>query len=99
MERKGKYFWTHLDGTGDQVLFHFGMTGSLIVRHHGHPYTELKERDWPPRFVKLELTMDDGTQVAFTDARRCSPECIEQSVVMCPDNYACLCSSEARYIM
>ena len=69
--RKGKYFWTQMDGSGDQVLFHFGMTGQLIVRSHGHPYAELKDtQTWPPRFTKLEFTMDDGTQVAFTDARR-----------------------------
>lgn len=60
-----------MDGEGQQALFHFGMTGHLIVRYHGHPYTELKDNEtWPPRFTKLELMMDDGTQLVFTDARR-----------------------------
>eukprot|EP00892_Ulva_mutabilis_P006956 jgi/Ulvmu1/4632/UM002_0363.1 len=46
------------------------MTGHLIVRGHGYAYSDSKENSWPPRFVKLELTMDDGAQIAFTDARR-----------------------------
>ncbi|KAG5362247.1 Formamidopyrimidine-DNA glycosylase [Yarrowia sp. C11] len=36
---------------------------------------ELEEEDrgkqtWPPRFVKMELTLEDGTKLAFYDARR-----------------------------
>lgn len=73
--RKGKYFWLCADDEGPACMFHFGMTGHVIVRDYGHPYTELSSKDqhiWPPRFTKLEMHMDDGTQVAFTDARRCA---------------------------
>lgn len=71
ISRKGKYFWAKMSGERQQALFHFGMTGHLLVRYHGHPYTELKDNEtWPPRFTKLELVMDDGTQIVFTDARR-----------------------------
>ncbi|KAG5363536.1 Formamidopyrimidine-DNA glycosylase [Yarrowia sp. B02] len=30
----------------------------------------LEAQTWPPRFVKMELTLEDGTQLAFYDARR-----------------------------
>ena len=71
--RKGKYFWFTLSGEGPDILFHFGMTGYLAVKGHGAAkYVKIKEdAEWPPRFLKLELTFDDGTVVAFMDARRC----------------------------
>lgn len=31
---------------------------------------EAKAQTWPPRFVKLEITLDDDTKLAFYDARR-----------------------------
>lgn len=31
---------------------------------------ELEQQTWPPRFVKMDLTLEDGTKLAFYDARR-----------------------------
>jgi formamidopyrimidine-DNA glycosylase len=58
--RYGKHLWFELDRRPWPV-FHFGMTGGF---HFLAPRTE------SPRFLKLELTLDDGRRFAFTDARR-----------------------------
>lgn len=34
-------------------------------------YVRLKDDTaWPPRFVKLQLSLDDGSQIAISDGRR-----------------------------
>ena len=58
--RWGKHFWLELDQRPWPV-FHFGMTGWM------HVYREEVER---PKFMKLELEMEDGTRIAFRDPRR-----------------------------
>lgn len=58
--RFGKHLWLVLDRRPWPV-FHFGMTG----RFHFLAVSEDR-----PRFLKLELTLDDGRRFAFTDARR-----------------------------
>lgn len=70
--RRGKWMWLRLDAP-PCVLLHFGMTGMLRVPgdaglqlHSAGP----AERAWPPRFTKLELQLDDGGRIAFTNARR-----------------------------
>ena len=58
--RFGKHLWLELDRTPWPV-FHFGMTGGFHF---------LRAAAESPRFLKLELTLDDGRRFAFTDARR-----------------------------
>jgi formamidopyrimidine-DNA glycosylase len=77
--RKGKYFWLKLDRKPWPV-FHLGMTGNIEIRHSseepwnsfrlwasGHKKTPLKKF---PRFCRLFLAAEDGTEVAYTDPRR-----------------------------
>lgn len=72
--RHGKWLWLELD-RGPHPLFHFGMTGSFRARAipplslKGAPRREREDR-WPPRFAKLELALDDGRELAFTNVRR-----------------------------
>lgn len=77
--RYGKYLYIQLQGPGKVPVLHFGMTGMLRVR--GHAAIEYKtgaseSPDWPPRFVKFVLYIQDGvsgsdfTEIAFSDARR-----------------------------
>lgn len=70
--RHGKHLWLELDRR-PWLLVHFGMTGGLQVP--SRPARRLMSSrvasaGWPPRFVKLRLTFDDGGQLAFADARR-----------------------------
>lgn len=58
--RRGKQMWWTLD-RGPHPLWHFGMTGAFV---HGDAAAQR------PRFAKVELTLDDGSRFAFTDARR-----------------------------
>lgn len=58
--RFGKHLWFELDRKPWPV-FHFGMTGDFHFLEAG---AEL------PRFLKLELTLDDDRRFAFTDPRR-----------------------------
>ncbi len=58
--RWGKHFWLELDKRPWPV-FHFGMTGWM------HVYRLESER---PRFMKLELELDDGMRIAYRDPRR-----------------------------
>jgi formamidopyrimidine-DNA glycosylase len=71
--RHGKHLWLELDRR-PWLLMHFGMTGGL----HAPSRPSLRLRSsrgapapgWPPRFVKLRLTFDDGGELALADARR-----------------------------
>jgi formamidopyrimidine-DNA glycosylase len=58
--RHGKYLWFELDRKPWPV-FHFGMTGGFHYRGEGEP---------APRFLKLDVALDDGRRFAFTDPRR-----------------------------
>jgi formamidopyrimidine-DNA glycosylase len=58
--RHGKQLWLEFDA-GPHALFHLAMSGSF--RH----YEEPKDR---PRFCKCEFAFDDGTFLAFKNARR-----------------------------
>ncbi|MEM8738580.1 MAG: DNA-formamidopyrimidine glycosylase family protein [Planctomycetota bacterium] len=59
--RRGKQMWWALSGDGPLPLWHFGMTGSFVS------YTAKSDR---PRFLKVELLLDNGQRFGFTDARR-----------------------------
>jgi formamidopyrimidine-DNA glycosylase len=71
--RHGKHFWCSLNK--GYIAFHLGMTGFIQVRGHDRAiYRAAPEKnqseEWPPRFVKLELHFEDGSQLAFGDSRR-----------------------------
>ena len=60
VRRKGKHLWMELDRR-PWPLFHLGMSGWLEPCRDGAP---------PPRFWKLDLEVDDGARLVFTDPRR-----------------------------
>lgn len=75
--RKGKQLWmTFQDTECPAVLFHFGMTGSVLIKNEVIPsYKSFKvlpgeEAPWPPRFTKCEIEFDNGACIAFCDPRR-----------------------------
>lgn len=57
--RRGKYLWFEMDG-GPSPIFHFGLTGQFIAHDDAKP----------PRYWKINLTTDDGRQLAMTNRRR-----------------------------
>ncbi len=71
--RRGKYLWLALD-EGPHPIVHLGMTGTLRFKGDEPLVLEASpketDRAWPPRFTKLRLVLDDGTELAFTNARR-----------------------------
>ena len=73
VERWGKQLWFELD-RAPHPLFHFGMTGAfasptarLLALKAGPAVTEA---EWPPRFSKIHLHLDDDGELAMVDARR-----------------------------
>jgi formamidopyrimidine-DNA glycosylase len=60
VERRGKYLLLRL-ASGETLAVHLRMTGNMLRRGAG---------DEPPRFVRAELELDDGSLVAYTDIRR-----------------------------
>ncbi|MCH9685583.1 MAG: hypothetical protein K0V04_29400 [Deltaproteobacteria bacterium] len=72
--RRGKQMWWELDER-PWPLFHFGMTGQFVTPGQGPLRLAASgnkplDRDWPPRFWKIHLWFDDGTELAMTNARR-----------------------------
>jgi formamidopyrimidine-DNA glycosylase len=72
--RHGKHLWFELDRR-PWPSFHFGMTGGFHTpRTRSVRLVSSRRRNprdlWPPRFVKLRLTLDDGGELAVADARR-----------------------------
>ncbi len=72
--RHGKHLWLELDRR-PWPCFHFGMAGGIEVRgrQRNRLVTEgrrVHENQWPPRFLKLHLALDDGGEIVFRDARR-----------------------------
>lgn len=86
VRRKGKQIWFEFEESKSKgktsltsiselaVLFHFGMTGSFVIRDHAIPtYKSFKivtREEWPPKFTKLELEFSNGIHIAFCDPRR-----------------------------
>lgn len=70
--RHGKHLWLELD-TRPWLTLHFGMTG-MVLSPSEIPLALVSGIDggasWPPRFTKLLLRLDDGGELAFTNARR-----------------------------
>jgi formamidopyrimidine-DNA glycosylase len=72
VRQQGKYFWLELSSP-PHALMHFGMTGWIKMNNVWTAYYDAKtgEKDeWPPRFWKWRITVEDGTEAAFVDARR-----------------------------
>lgn len=70
--RKGKQLCFELDD-GCGLMCHLGMTGALLVRGEKAPSyknAKLDYFEWPPRFAKLEVLLDDGGAIAYCDSRR-----------------------------
>jgi len=72
--RHGKHLWLELDRR-PWPCFHFGMAGGIEVRGRRRHRLVMEgrrshERLWPPRFCRLHLVLDDGSEVVFRDARR-----------------------------
>mmetsp|Transcript_18372 Transcript_18372/g.39500 ORF Transcript_18372/g.39500 Transcript_18372/m.39500 type:complete len:570 (-) Transcript_18372:261-1970(-) len=78
--RKAKHLWLEFQNDSEDraLLLHFGMTGSIIIKTpSGEMLAAKYERidadtsgTWPPKYWKLDLELDDGTRLAFTDPRR-----------------------------
>jgi formamidopyrimidine-DNA glycosylase len=73
VRRKGKYLWFELDRR-PWPLFHFGMTGSFrIPDQNALPLASsgrTPETQWPPRFTKIHLHLNDGGETVMTNSRR-----------------------------
>src|SRR5262245_33613743 len=74
VRRHGKHLWLVLDRRPWPV-FHFGMTGGFHQpKRRGTHLVSYGSRHpaevWPPRFTRLCLTLDDGNELAYADARR-----------------------------
>ncbi len=72
--RRGKQLWWALDER-PWPLFHFGMTGQFVTPQAGPlrlaaDGKRALDRSWPPRFCKILVVLDDGTELAMTNARR-----------------------------
>jgi formamidopyrimidine-DNA glycosylase len=73
VRRRGKHLWFELDRR-PWPCFHFGMTGGF----HSPREKSVKlvssgkrrQQGWPPRFAKLRLAFDDGSELVMADARR-----------------------------
>lgn len=73
IRRKGKQLWFDFGPDHHALLFHFGMTGSFVIKDHQVPsYRSFKVDDqkWPPRFCKVLITFSNGIELCFTDPRR-----------------------------
>ncbi|KAI8842984.1 DNA glycosylase/AP lyase, partial [Chytridium lagenaria] len=70
--RYGKVFYLKLNEPPHPVL-HFGMTGSVRVKgQQGLKYKDFKTdgEEWPPKFWKFVMVLDNDCEIAFTDPRR-----------------------------
>ncbi|XP_031480051.1 formamidopyrimidine-DNA glycosylase isoform X2 [Nymphaea colorata] len=71
--RKGKNMWLELDSP-PFPSFQFGMSGAIYIK--GVPVTKYKRSavndadEWPSKYSKLFIELDDGLEFSFTDKRR-----------------------------
>lgn len=73
IRRKGKQLWFDFGPDHHALLFHFGMTGSFVIKDHQVPsYRSFKVDDqkWPPRFCKVLIIFSNNIELCFTDPRR-----------------------------
>lgn len=73
VRRRGKQLWCELDAR-PWPLFHLGMTGQFLTPQQGPlrlaSSPKALHHVWPPRFVKIRLSLSDGGEIAMTNARR-----------------------------
>ncbi|KAJ1703610.1 hypothetical protein LUZ63_003389 [Rhynchospora breviuscula] len=71
--RKGKNLWLRLDEP-PFPSFQFGMVGAIYIK--GIPVTNYKRSvvqptdEWPSKYSKVFVELDDGIEFSFTDKRR-----------------------------
>ncbi|XP_010545746.1 PREDICTED: formamidopyrimidine-DNA glycosylase isoform X2 [Tarenaya hassleriana] len=71
--RKGKNLWLELDSP-PFPSFQFGMAGAIYIK--GVSITEYKRsavkdtEEWPSKYSKFFVELDDGLELSFTDKRR-----------------------------
>ncbi|KAL8260874.1 hypothetical protein R6Q59_024923 [Mikania micrantha] len=71
--RKGKNMWIQLDSP-PFPSFHFGLSGELYIK--GIAVTKYKRSavkdtdEWPSKYSKLFIELDDGLELSFTDKIR-----------------------------
>ncbi|CAJ2661396.1 unnamed protein product [Trifolium pratense] len=71
--RKGKNMWLQLDSP-PFPSFQFGMAGAIYIK--GVAVTKYKrsavndEDEWPSKYSKFFIQLDDGLELSFTDKRR-----------------------------
>ncbi|KAJ4851672.1 hypothetical protein Tsubulata_014498 [Turnera subulata] len=71
--RKGKNLWLRLDSP-PFPSFQFGMAGAIYIK--GVAVTKYKrsaikdDEEWPSKYSKLFVELDDGLELSFTDKRR-----------------------------
>ncbi|KAI9110276.1 hypothetical protein K1719_018718 [Acacia pycnantha] len=71
--RKGKNMWLELDSP-PLPSFQFGMAGAIYIK--GVAVTKYKrsavndEDEWPSKYSKFFIELDDGLELSFTDKRR-----------------------------
>ncbi|KAK8525106.1 hypothetical protein V6N12_029949 [Hibiscus sabdariffa] len=71
--RKGKNLWLQLDSPPFPT-FQFGMAGAIYIK--GVAVTKYKrsavkdDDDWPSKYSKFFVELDDGLELSFTDKRR-----------------------------
>ena len=72
VNRKGKQLWFDLSGSAVSVLFHFGMTGAFVLKGGMIPtYRSFQvSSEWPPKFTKMEIIMENDVRLGLCDPRR-----------------------------
>jgi len=71
--RLGKHCYLDFGPNHPALLLHLGMTGGTVVCGKGGAHYQrysVDDATWPPKFLRLELHFEDGTQWAFCDSRR-----------------------------
>ncbi|XP_022714798.1 LOW QUALITY PROTEIN: formamidopyrimidine-DNA glycosylase-like [Durio zibethinus] len=71
--RKGKNLWLHLDSR-PFPSFQFGMAGAIYIKGVAvtkYKRSAVKDNDeWPSKYSKFFVELDDGLELSFTDKRR-----------------------------
>ncbi|MFC1435909.1 bifunctional DNA-formamidopyrimidine glycosylase/DNA-(apurinic or apyrimidinic site) lyase [Streptacidiphilus sp. N1-3] len=77
-QRRGKYLWLPIPGTGSSLLGHLGMSGQLLIQPEDAPAeTHLR--------VRLRFADDTGTELRFVDQRTFGGLAVEDADPSDPD--------------
>ncbi|QMU72351.1 bifunctional DNA-formamidopyrimidine glycosylase/DNA-(apurinic or apyrimidinic site) lyase [Streptacidiphilus sp. P02-A3a] len=78
-QRRGKYLWLPLPGTGSSLIGHLGMSGQLLVQPQDAPAeTHLR--------VRFRFADDQGTELRFVDQRTFGGLAVEEADPSDPDS-------------